>query len=378
LDGGSTPPSSTSKLLIINYLISKVLPIRKYLSLFFKILLFPFSLLYDLVTYTRNHLYDRGIFHSATFPIFTISVGNLTVGGTGKTPHIEYLIRYFLKSNQQITFLSRGYGRKTRGVIMVNQSINLPIVASTIGDEPKQIFDRFGSQITVCVGEKRALAIPQILQHKPNTQVILLDDAYQHRAVNRDINILLTDYYRPFYRDFLLPTGRLRESRHGAQRADIIFVTKCPPILQSIEKEDIKKQISKYTKKEIPIFFTTFQYGNPTALIENMPIPTTQNLLLVTGIADTTSLLTHLKSNYQVLHHFEFADHYDYTEATVNQIISTYHSLKRKQDCIILTTEKDKVKLLTFKDLLKNIPFFYIPIEVAFLERENEFWSCIA
>lgn len=350
--------------------------------MFIKIILFPFACLYDLVTRIRNVLYQKGIFQSFSFPVFIVSVGNLTVGGTGKTPHVEYLIRFFINlldkektEKKQVAFLSRGYGRKTKGVIIANETPNIPINATTIGDEPMQLLTKFANQITTAVGEKRALAISKILRNIPQTQVIVLDDAYQHRAVERNVNILLTDYYRPFYKDFLLPVGRLRESRQAADRADIIIVTKCPSNLPLSEKETIKAQIQKYARNNTPIFFTTFQYGQMLPLHENKPIFDSQlkNLILVTGIADATSLVEELKKRYQLIKHFQFADHYEYTEATVNQIISEYQKQNAKQACAILITEKDKVKLSAFNHFFKEIPIFYIPIEVHFLGEEKEF-----
>ena len=188
-----------------------------------RILLFPFSWLYYLITQIRNRLYDRGLKPSVKFELPVICVGNLTVGGTGKTPMIEHLIR-LLQNRFKVATLSRGYGRATKGIRIAGPSEN----ASTIGDEPFQFYTKFGKRITVAVGEERALAIPTILQECSDTQIILLDDGFQHRKVSPGFSILLTDYHRPFYNDFLLPSGRLRESRWGAERADVIVVTKCP------------------------------------------------------------------------------------------------------------------------------------------------------
>jgi tetraacyldisaccharide 4'-kinase len=342
-----------------------------------KFFLFPFALLYNLVVRVRNFLYDQQFFTVAKFQPFIISVGNLTVGGTGKTPHVEYLLK-LLGENNQIATLSRGYGRKTRGVIIANRKRVSPQI---IGDEPMQIFSKFGSKITVAVGEKRAEAIPQILAYQPHTEVIVLDDAYQHRAVSRNVNILLTDFYKPFYTDFVLPMGRLRESREGAKRADVVIVTKCPENLQTTEKEIIKRKISQYAMPNTPIFFTGFKYDAIRNLSENRHTanesPPQTSLLLLTGIADTTSLLDYLQEKFEIIKHFAFADHFEYSKDIVNQVIKTFKALNKAKPCAILTTEKDSIKLLAFQDLFVDIPVYYLPIKVYFLENENEFQKII-
>lgn len=192
------------------------------MSIFLKIILAPFTLLYQSITSIRNKLYDSGKWHSATFNLPVINVGNLNVGGSGKTPHIEYIIA-LLRSQYKIATLSRGYGRKTKGFLIASESSSV----TEIGDEPAQIKDKF-PDIIVSVGEDRLLAIPQLLRKYPDTDVILLDDAFQHRSVRPGLNILLTTFDKPFYEDHVLPLGRLRESPQGYKRADIIIVTKCP------------------------------------------------------------------------------------------------------------------------------------------------------
>ncbi|MGB3778502.1 MAG: tetraacyldisaccharide 4'-kinase, partial [Tunicatimonas sp.] len=193
------------------------------MSRLLSILLFPLSLIYRAATTFRNHLYDIQSRKTIAFTPFIISVGNLSVGGTGKTPMVVYLAQR-LKDDYPLAILSRGYGRQTRSVRIANAQDT----ARTLGDEPYLFYRRFGKQSTVAVGEERVAAVPEILFHTPDTQVILLDDAYQHRAIGRDFNILLTNHARPFYADQVLPAGRLRESRRGAQRADAVVVTKCP------------------------------------------------------------------------------------------------------------------------------------------------------
>ncbi|MCL4162822.1 UNVERIFIED_CONTAM: hypothetical protein GTU68_021639, partial [Idotea baltica] len=209
-------------------------------------------------------MYDNGSKASMDFDRFVISVGNLTVGGTGKTPFVELLIRA-LESKYNIAVLSRGYKRKTKGFRLANENDN----ASSLGDEPFQYYVKYGKKSMVVVGEDRALAIQKIISHNPPNEIVILDDAYQHRRVKPQLNILLNDFNRPFYKDYVLPAGRLRESRKHANRADIIIVTKCPKGLNSMEMEGIERQIKRYSQPQVPIFFTGIKYLKPQRLFGN-------------------------------------------------------------------------------------------------------------
>lgn len=350
----------------------------KFLRLRF--LLFPFSFIYASVMQLRNFLYAKKVFESEKFAPLVVSVGNLTVGGTGKTPHVEYLIQLFLGRGAKVAMLSRGYGRETKGVIIPALG-DTKIDAKVIGDEPMQIYSKFGDKITVAVGEKRALAIPAIMEYMADTEVIILDDAYQHQAVKRDINILLTDYSRPFYDDYVLPMGRLREKRIGAKRADVVIVTKCDDDLSIDERGKIERQIRYYTRLGTPIFFTAFRYGQAVRYYQkrynSQMLPNQASIILLTGIANTVSLVSYLEKQYRIVKHFEFADHFVYDENTVNQVIKKYVEINQLQSCFILTTEKDSVKLSAFAHLWLDIPIFYLPIEVYFLENEETFIDLI-
>lgn len=347
--------------------------------LYLKFVLFPFALVYSLVMQIRNFLYSSHLFKQTKFTPFIISVGNLSVGGTGKTPHVEYLIKLFLTSAVQVAMLSRGYGRQTKGVIIADKSVS----ARTIGDEPMQIYTKFGGSITLAVGEKRALAIPTILKDSSQIEVIVLDDAYQHRAVERNINILLTEYTRPFYHDFVVPVGRLREGRGGAKRADVVIITKCPDVLATEEKENITQKVGFYAGKQCPIFFTKFRYAEPQPLFfhgqhsSSKRLSTQTNIVLLTGIANPAPMINYLQGKYSIAKHFEFADHFEYSENALKQLLRKIDLLNLPKDYAILTTEKDSIKLIQFGHLLANIPIFYLPIEVAFLEKEEEFVSLI-
>ena len=225
---------------------------------FFRYLLFPFSLIYYFLTQFRNWLFEKGIFKSFSFDRVVISVGNLTVGGTGKTPMTEYLTE-MLQEDYNLAFLSRGYKRKTRGFRIAEATDD----ATTIGDEPYEYYRKFNKISTVAVGEDRALSIPKILLKHPEVEVILLDDGFQHRSVKPDINILLTDYGRLFYKDWLLPTGNLREARVNALRAEMVVVTKCPEDIGQDERQEISSRVRKYTRTSAPVFFSKIKYKDP-------------------------------------------------------------------------------------------------------------------
>ncbi len=341
-------------------------------NLFFKILLFPFSLLYDMITRLRNFLYNSGNRRSIKFDLPVINVGNLSVGGTGKTPHVEYLIN-LLKDKVSISTLSRGYGRKTKGIIIADENAT----AKNIGDEPMQFYNKFHKQITVAVGEERALAIPTILFEKPETNVIILDDAFQHRAVVPSLNILLTDYNKLFYQDFVLPAGRLREARIGAKRADIIIVTKCQDTIRQEEIDEINKNISYYKKKETPVFFSCIKYGDPEPIYESSLLVSSQQVVLFSGIANSVQLSSYVKQHFQLKEELIYSDHHEYSSFDIEKILKTYE--KYNTNGMILTTEKDMVKLQSseFKEMLKGFPVFYLPIKVAFLEDKSIFDNII-
>ena len=338
-----------------------------------RILLLPFSLIYFLLTTFRNHLFDIGYFPSFRFDIRVIAVGNLRVGGTGKTPHVEYLIR-LLKSNYQIATLSRGYGRKTKGFILADEAAT----ADTIGDEPLQFYRKFKDQITVAVGEERALAIPTILFERQNIQVILLDDAYQHRTVIPDLNILLSDYNHPFYKDMVLPSGRLRESRSGSKRADVIVVSKCPENLSESEREEIRSRVQRYAPSS-PVFFTGIKYQAPQPLFEASIDKDLERILLVSGIANSKPLQEEIKRNYILEKILDFGDHHSYSEKSIRLILKHFEEIKGNHKAIF-TTEKDMVKLKTepFKKLLAELPVYYLPIEIYFHERKEQFDQIIS
>ncbi len=336
---------------------------------FLKILLLPFSLLYHWVTKFRNHLYDIDYKKSFQFDTMVLSVGNLSVGGTGKSPMVEYLIRLLSEENK-ITTLSRGYGRKTSGFRLANEDDN----AATLGDEPFQFYTKYKEQINVAVGEERALAIPQILFEIPDNQIIILDDAYQHRTVTPNLSILLTAFSNPFYNDSLLPSGRLREARSGANRADVIVMTKCPNDLSGEAQQEMSGKIKAYTKNDTPIFFAGIKYLQPKNIRESDASIFSKNVLLVSGIANAAPLEEYVKSNFNLCAHLDFADHHNYSVKNLLQIKNKFAAIDF-EDKVVLTTEKDAMRLSNeaFKSDLEGLPIFYLPIQTYFLKNGDIF-----
>jgi tetraacyldisaccharide 4'-kinase len=326
-------------------------------------LLFPFSILYDAITRIRNRLYDTGVRPSAKFDVPVISVGNLSVGGTGKTPMIEYLIR-LLGCDYHMATLSRGYGRKTKGVRIANDLDD----ARSLGDEPFQFYRKFKDQAVVAVGEERVFAIPYILDQHPDTRLVLLDDAFQHRRVQPAFQILLTDFNNLFVNDLLLPAGRLRESRAGAARADVIIVTKCPPDITDDQMNDIQNSIRKYSKK--PIFFAKISYGN---ILPASPLQGGEGgsgkIILVSGIANATPIGEYLRHNFSLVKHFSFPDHYVYSKKDLQTICEA----AGKEQAAVVTTEKDVVKMDVGIFQSSSVSLNYLPIEIEFIKSGKEF-----
>jgi tetraacyldisaccharide 4'-kinase len=326
-------------------------------------LLFPFAIIYDAVTTIRNFFFNVGIFKETTFKIPIIVVGNLSVGGTGKTPQIEYLIR-LLKDRFKVAVLSRGYKRKTNGYLLINEGHSV----LDVGDEPLQYFKKF-TAIDVAVEANRVEGAKQLIAQK-SPEVILLDDAYQHRKIKGSFYILLTKFDDLFTDDFLLPTGNLRESRRGAERADVIVVTKCPIDLSIAEQQNIKKSLQQFNKE---VFFTTISYGKVKSNKNELSIDEIQNhrVLLITGIANPKPLLSFLKSKTIDYKHLEYSDHHHFSNKEISEIQQEFDALKSKKK-LILTTEKDYIRL---KDSISNLSF--IEIETSFLNDNYEFEELI-
>jgi len=340
-------------------------------------LLLPISFLYGFIISLRNLFYDYGVFSSQGFNLPIISVGNLSVGGTGKTPHVEYLIT-LLSKRYKVATLSRGYGRVTKGFIKSTQEST----ATEIGDEPFQLKSKF-QNVNVYLDEQRVRGIKNIIAEKENENLnaILLDDAFQHRSVQPSINILLTPYYNQYYKDFVMPSGSLREWRSGASRADIIIVTKTPDIFSPLERRIITQDINP--KPHQQVFFSYLKYGNFVPLkktdeqkrkIDKEFYFTREfTCLLLTGIANPEPLKTYLGEKFFELKHIGYSDHHMFSEFEIEQLKGTFESIKN-QNKIIITTEKDAARLQesNILPLVKDLPLFYITIEVDFHNKDKE------
>ncbi len=331
----------------------------------FRILLLPFSLLYGLIIFVRNWLYDKNYLRSLEFNLPIICVGNLAVGGTGKSPMVEYLIE-LLHKQFNVATVSRGYKRKTSGYVLASDTST----ALEIGDEPMQFHLKF-PQVPVAVGEERLVAIPQLLYDKPGTQAIILDDAFQHREIRAGLNILLTECGDIFTRDFFLPTGDLRDQYSSYKRAQIIVVTKCPPELSDEEKNKIIKEISPLDKQQI--FFTCINYGMPYHITNRTVrnITPQDEVLLVCGIASPKPLKNYLHEQASTYYQQTYSDHHIFSIDDLSEINERFKQITAANKFII-TTEKDAVRLMKFEGQLKDMPLYVLPIQHKFLFNEEE------
>jgi tetraacyldisaccharide 4'-kinase len=331
----------------------------------FRILLFPFALLYWLGVAVRNWLYNIKVFKSSSFGLPLICVGNLTVGGTGKSPMVEYLVG-LLKDQFKVATLSRGYKRKTKGYTLANAGTT----ALEIGDEPMLFHLKF-PDVTVAVGEERIHGISQLLHDKPDTQTIILDDAFQHRSVKADLNILLTDCNNLFTRDFYLPTGDLRDQKSSYKRAEIIVVTKCDPGLTRDGRKKITKEINP--KPGQPVFFTAIEYGEVYHISTKQTYRLTANteVLLVTGIANPKPLKIMLEESSKIYYMLQYPDHHIFTIDDLREIKSRFSQVEAA-DRIILTTEKDAVRLIKFEREFSDFPLYVLAVRHDFLFGEEK------
>jgi len=336
-------------------------------------LLYPLALLYGLGIWFRNMLFDLQVIKSREFPIPVISVGNITVGGTGKTPVTEYLIN-LLNEDNNVATLSRGYRRKTRKFILSGPE---PLVRE-IGDEPVQI-KRKHPDVHVAVDRRRVNGIEQLMEKIPDLDVILLDDAYQHRHVNPGLSILLIDFNRPLSEDMLLPAGRLREQAYERRRANIILITKCPDRLKPIDRRLIVKDLKLYPFQHL--FFTKLVYGTPQPVFESeVKIPdldkikaSRPSILMVTGIAGPRLYKKHLRGISTRITEMSFPDHHAFSEKDIQRISRAFNELEGPE-AYIFTTEKDAMRLKGFPGIAPAIKerMFYIPVVIEILNEDIE------
>ena len=342
------------------------------------ILFYPLSLIYGIVVWIRNVMFDINILKSKEFTIPVISVGNITVGGTGKTPHVEYLIR-LLKDEFKIATLSRGYKRKSFGFVLANESSTV----IEIGDEPRQIKQKF-PEIVVAVDSNRVKGINKLLQSEKNLNAIILDDAFQHRYVSPGLSILLVDYNNPLKDDYLLPFGRLREQAGERQRADIIIVTKCPSKIKPIDQRLLEKDLKMFAYQKL--FFTSLVYGEPLPVFKRVAKLTTHAemkeqkpfIFLLTGIANARPFKTYVRGISTQIAELNYPDHYSYSASDMHDLIEKF-SAEPSKNKIILTTEKDAMRLQLFADMEDEIKsvMYYIPIQIEFNESEEKTFNHI-
>lgn len=334
---------------------------------FFRIFLLPFALLYGFAIFCRNLLFDIGLLPSREYPFPVISVGNLRTGGTGKTPHVEYLVN-LLQDEYNIAVLSRGYKRKTRGYYEAGPDS----ATADIGDEPMQMHRKF-PDIVVAVHGSRRKGITKIMALHPETNLIILDDAFQHRYVKPGLNLLLTGYYNPFFKDFLLPVGNLREAKTRAKRADALIVTKTPGIFSPLDRRFFKKQLKKYKPRSV--FFSKFNYKNMVPLTlaaAEQPITRVKSIFLLSGIANTTALEEHLKTCCKDLFVHKYPDHHQFTKKDLQKLRNDFNKTISYSK-IIVTTEKDATRLISdeFSENMADLPVYALPVEVAFHDPDK-------
>jgi len=326
------------------------------------VLLSPFSLLFAGIITLRNIFYETGLLKATSFNLPIINVGNLSVGGTGKTPHIEHLIR-LLSPYINVATLSRGYKRKSKGFRLISPRDN----AKQSGDEPLQFKKKYPN-IPVAVSESRNIGIPLLVKHHPEVEAILLDDAFQHRSVVPGLNILLTEQNNLFTDDFLMPSGRLREPRISYERANIIIVSKCDEDITKNDMESIKTKINPLPFQKL--FFTKYKYGQPYYIFDNsikVNLAEDHKVVLISAIANVEYLLSYLERKATIENIVKYEDHHYFSTIELEYFKKMYD--QSADNTLFLTTEKDAMRLALHKDyLLENkIPIFALPIEVEFL-----------
>lgn len=337
------------------------------------ILLKPLSQLYGAVTWVRNRMFDWGILPQREFDIPIIVVGNLAAGGTGKTPHVEYIVN-LLSATGRVGVLSRGYKRATKGFVLATPQST----PRDIGDESYQIYQKFGNRVMVVVCESRVKGIERMLEIDPKLDVIVMDDAFQHRHVKPGISVVLTEYDRPIFKDSMLPYGRLRESRSGILRADIVIASKCPSGLKPLDFNLFDKYMNLYPSQQM--FYSRFRYGKLRPLFPDEAVETprlsdlsdTDMLLAVCGIGNPRPFVRHLKSFRPRTKVNIFPDHHNYTRKDADLLVMRFNSMRTDRKYII-TTEKDAVRLINspyFPHELKPYIFF-LPVRVDFIDRNS-------
>lgn len=344
------------------------------------LLLYPLSRLYGIGVWVRNRLFDHGALKSINFDIPVVAVGNIAVGGTGKTPHVEYLIET-LSAHYNIAVLSRGYKRSTTGFILASPEST----PAEIGDESYQIYSKYGALVTVAVCESRVEGINRLLELNPAISMVLLDDAFQHRYVKPSVSIVLTEFNRPVFKDHLLPYGRLREQRAGLNRADIVVVTKCPADMKPMQYRIFEENLNLFPFQKL--FFSSFHYGAPVPVFPDFcrevprlnMLPSDTHILAVSGVDNPRPFVKQLRRSHAKVKLTRFSDHHSFSASDIERVADKFDQLPGRNK-FILTTEKDAVRMRYnpfIPDRLKGL-IFYIPVKVRFIERgDGEFADCV-
>ena len=337
-----------------------------------KILLFPLAIVYGIITSLRNLLYDWKILKSKSFDVHTICVGNLAVGGTGKTPHVEHLIR-LLKNDFTIATLSRGYKRKSSGFLMADPNST----ALDIGDEPLQ-YKTKNPDLIVAVDANRPNGVKRLLSLDIPPNVILLDDAFQHRALKCELNIVVSEYNNLYLHDHMLPAGSLREPKNGIKRADIIIISKTPDRVNAVDIRNLIKDIKPLSHQKL--FFTWLKYGelagfqNPLETVDTLNDLFRYRVVAFTGIGNPAPMVTYLKEYASSVKHIQYPDHHSFTLQNIAEIRTALDAFEGGNK-IVVTTEKDAMRLKdsNLQDIVNTLPLFVLPIEVDFKDKEQEF-----
>ncbi|MFO8066944.1 MAG: tetraacyldisaccharide 4'-kinase [Bacteroidales bacterium] len=334
---------------------------------YFKILLFPFAIIYGIVVFIRNKLFDWGLLKSVKFKVPVIGVGNLSAGGTGKTPHVEYLIE-LLSQDYKVAILSRGYKRTTKGFLIVNQNST----SKEVGDEPLQVFHNY-PDVTVAVDEKRVRGINKLLKTDPGIQVIILDDSFQHRYVKPQVNVLITEYFKMFYNNLLLPCGTLREPKSQAKRADVMIVSKTPEVFSPLDRRLILKKLKRYKVKNI--FFSYIKYKSWVPFTEAAKKKTkseAKTIFLLTGIANPSALEEQLKRQSEELYCYHYPDHFNFTTNTLLKLKENFNN-KFSGSKVIITTQKDAMRLQRpdLIEIIDDLPVYTLPMQIEFHQKDK-------
>lgn len=335
------------------------------------LLLKPLSYGYGLITFLRNKMFDYGVLEQRKFDIPVLVVGNIAVGGTGKTPHTEYLID-LLHTRYHIGVLSRGYNRRTKGFRLATEDSN----ASEIGDEPYQIYRKFSSKgVTVAVCEDRCHGIDRLREIDPSINLIILDDAYQHRYVKPTASIVLTEYLRPVFNDSMLPAGHLRESIGSLHRADIVIVTKCPEPMKQLEYRLFDKNLGLYPYQQL--YFSKYTYGELTPLYPDLAtakpdlgkMTADDTIVILAGIAHPKLFIKEIRKSKAKIKGLIFNDHHNFSKKDIAELIQKIKTSSNPAKTIVVTTEKDAMRLLNFPGLPKSLKrrIYYLPIKVKFI-----------